>query len=124
VKEQVITLETAKLAKEVKLRYPHKSWYDSPHLAKPEVVLNNSKHDDDMYPAPTQSLLQKWLRDKHNIHVIPVSGEHGLPHYDFCCMFYNGHWFNASQEVSDYDSYEEALEDGLQTALEFIKLNK
>ena len=76
-----------------------------------EENFNNLKHSDGrnyFYSAPTQSELQKWLRDKHNILVLIDRGD--KPYITF--------QHNRSKE--DFDTYEEALEKGLQEALKLI----
>ena len=99
MKEQLISLETAKLASDIGY---------SP------ILLGDNFKDK----LPTQSLLQKWLREVHNIHVIAVSGgENGLPSYDYCVMVNR---INHNLDDGDY-SYEEALEKGLQESLKLIK---
>lgn len=60
---------------------------------------------------PTQSLLAKWLRKVHNIHVYPVYIDKGYEYY-----------INTTQSDGWYETYELALEAGLQEALKQIKL--
>lgn len=86
MKEQLISLETAKLAKlkgfkELCFHYYSEDGLQSPYLQNGSITdtdftvelddlleqHNNSFHNTES--APTQSLLQKWLRDKHNIHI-------------------------------------------------------
>ena len=64
--------------------------------------------------APTQSLLQKWIRERHNIHINVYfsSGLYWLEYRD------NERFL--SKLGLKYYSYEEALEDGLQEALKLI----
>lgn len=63
--------------------------------------------------APPQALLQKWLREEHDIH---VWCRHHATYYKW--------WVNnKSLEQDDYKSYEEALEIGLQRGLKLIKQN-
>lgn len=64
--------------------------------------------------APTQSLLQKWLREIHNVDVIVTPVE--LKEID---KFYTWHVIpRESGLVSDrFDKYEDAMEQGLKEAL-------
>lgn len=73
--------------------------------------------------APTQSLLQKWLREEHNIHI--------QLHYDCKYKYWEFRNFILSKyidkehnkvyfECIGYNTYEEALEAGLQEALKLI----
>ena len=66
MKEQLISFSTAKLAKEKGFDN-----YDVANYYREGInyALNNSGtstiKEVGNYPAPTQSLLQKWLREKH-----------------------------------------------------------
>jgi len=86
-----------------------------------------SRHYDDnnvfeFYSAPTQSELQTWLRNKHNIevYVVPYSKNNhkiigGKGYYEVVIDKLN-------ITFSGYKIYEEALEVGLVEALKLIKL--
>ena len=102
MKEHLITFETAKLAKEKEF-----DWHDDD-----TIWINESMDKDSVatHPAPTQSLLQKWLREVCNIFVsIDVN---------YNCRIY------LEDELIDesfkFHSYEQALEKGLQEALKLI----
>lgn len=69
------------------------------------------------FSAPTQSLLQKWLREVHNIHITVTSISQESWQY---------HIQKPKDKLGDnydedYENYEKALEDGLQEALKLIK---
>lgn len=67
--------------------------------------------------APTQALLQKWLREKHNIH-IQIDWE------DWGCweaFIVLNNFFRSGIENNGKQTYEEALEAGLYEALTLIK---
>lgn len=139
MKESLIKFETAVLAKEVGFDVEYFSmecsyfytntkskmfgvdeegrYYDIKNTSKKlykrgeEATLN----DKNVYLAPTQSLLQKWLRDEHKFVV-----EIGF--YDW------GKWnytiYNPSpikQSSPEFNTYEEALENGLFKCLNIIK---
>ena len=129
MEEQLISFETAKLAKEKKFNIPCENFYieyidddvadlfnyeEQRGSGYAELYINNQEFK---YSAPTQSLLQKWLRDVHNIHitVTSISQESWQYHIqkpkDKLGDNYN----------EDYENYEEALEDGLQESLKLIK---
>ena len=78
--------------------------------------------------APTQSLLQKWLREVHNVYVVsrPSNTDDGLKKSKFVSEIYFNHRMRGlygQHNVVDYfSSYEEALEKGLQEALKLIKI--
>lgn len=129
MKEQLVNYKTAKLAKEkgfdIKTKY---SWY-VPDNSKP--IIEKHKPDGLYYlSCPTQSLLQKWLREVHNIY---VESYHDLSSDGKSVQFYTSWGFfqqkdiNGIQNVNgwydeynDYKTYEEALEVGLQEALKII----
>jgi len=78
MKESLITFETAKLAKEKGFNELVKTLYISDNDVVKSAKANNSgrtnsnyteREDYKVYSAPTQSLLQKWLREEHNLSV-------------------------------------------------------
>ena len=95
MKDQLITPKTALLASQ-------KGY--SP-------ILLGYRFTDDL---PTQSLLQRWLREEHSIWVIV---DLNFPQYLYAIR-------RIGKEItlnSIFDSYEKALEEGLQQALKLIK---
>ena len=123
MKEELISFETAKLANEkgfdVISRYgTEASLYNKngEHTYYSNYGFMGSGLSDEYIYAPTQSLLQKWLREKHNIHLI--INVYKDDSYDFILIS------DLIKEESDdglyYDSYEKALEFGLQEALKLI----
>ena len=145
MKEELVTFETAKLAKEVGFDIPCGQFYDileegCEPLGEPidnivlqqyrsfmlyEIVITdyNNRYDNlgnkiishTCASAPTQSLLQRWLREKHNIHIRIYRNEDGLDKYTF--NFDNPY----KRSLNWYDTYEKALEAGLLQALKLIK---
>ena len=134
--EELVTFKTAVLAKEKGFDWPV-PWYGThqrksptnPDSFYPEFSTFKNWNDDsilkyyDRYSLPTQRLLQKWLRDIHKIHVNPSPY---IESYDRAVTgYYMGEIINSKGEVlyhgdDNYATYEEALEAGLQTALEKI----
>lgn len=149
MQEELISFETAKLAKEKGYNVDCKDYWTTEYGNKPIITngieyeserdchfdwnLNNeySKKIQAPYPnryhesqcsAPTQSLLQKWLREVHNIEIWAT------PYLDDEKIEYNHAIVNRNVDVYDllysaeeYKTYEEALEAGLQEALKLIK---
>lgn len=138
MKEQLITFDTAKLAKEKGFdihNYPFYYFYkgdkESNYIAiNPKDIISFLTSEEGLL-RPTQSLLQKWLREIHNIDVEP---------YLILCK-HNNKEIPQHPEEKEYDymlivsgisqyigtiqnnlSYEQALEKGLQEALKLIKL--
>jgi len=109
MKEQLITFETAKLANKKKFIGWSESRYNRLGLLKESKAWSIS--------APTQSLLQKWLRDNHKIHttITSVSQESWMFRVTL-----KGQTLNNGIYEEDFDTYEEALEISLQEALKLI----
>ena len=83
---------------------------------KENINRTDDNSDEEYYLlAPTQSLLAKWLREKHNIHLI-VYKNINIDGYDWCYITTDG-----ITNINSYKTYEEALEAGLQEALKLIK---
>ena len=149
MKDQIISFETAKLAKEkgfderifcfyskereLYISYPHECFYGLRKLSEAcGFRMSNSNIVEGIASisfecvAPTQSLLQRWLRETHNIEV-QVSWEQSMK------WFYSiGYLFSADEmivkELDDLhigqeqlESYETALEVGLIESLNIIK---
>ena len=135
MEEEIITLETAKLAKEKGFREETYFHYSQNMVNNLELLIDpldpqvgtgewkkaNYNHDGWVfvkYAAPTQSQLQKWLREKHFIHINIFSANEMSPppteklddwHYYIQCGF--------TRTEGGYDTYEEALEAALQETL-------
>lgn len=105
VREVPVTYEVAKLAAEKGFDLVTDEYYSS--QTKVTSVSYNK------YPAPTQSLLQKWLRDEHKIevYVVPHSIEYKSG------VFYEVVVDKLGTTWSGCESYEHALEVGLKEAL-------
>lgn len=105
MKDELITYETALLAKE-------KGYTLGLHLE---------------YYATTQSLLQTWLREKHKIHIF-IGFRPNVKKWDSHAYDLNlsGPEYAKSRPLGKFfsqqkcDSYEDALEGGLQEALKLI----
>lgn len=71
--------------------------------------------------APTQSLLQKWLREKHKLHIMFMTNTKNKFYLQVVELNGIGHC-GTIYDSNDifYDTYEEALEQGLQQALNLI----
>ena len=120
-----VTFETAKLAKEKgfpqepnKLKIPY---YNYKGEFKGDIkdwlrkyLRKEDTSDVESVSAPTQSLLAKWLREKHNIHLIAYKNIN-IDGYDWCYITTDG-----ITNINSYKTYEEAYEIGLQEALKLI----
>ena len=120
-----IIFVTAKLAKE-------KGFYQEPNRRKVpyynykgefkgdvtdflrKYIRGEDTSDVESVSAPTQSLLAKWLREEHNIHLIAYKNIN-IDGYDWCFITTDG-----ITNINSYKTYEEAYEIGLQEALKLI----
>ena len=77
MEEKIISFECAKLAKEKGFDERVWDYYSNSNTELIRGILDNGmiKYNKDpdylgVYSAPTQSLLQKWLREEHNLHIV------------------------------------------------------
>lgn len=121
---QIVTLETAKLAKQKGFNWYSSFLYDEKGIKSNCLLVirryyENDPKDSWNVAAPTQSMLQKWLREEHDVVVYLRPIFDGSGRWSVYVDDYSGHHM-----VSDYvfkDTYEEALEIGLQLGLNEIK---
>lgn len=132
MKEQLITFETAKLAKEKGFNeqciecYTDKKELYSNNSEK--ILFTNNQLLVTFYSAPTQSLLQKWLREEHNLFVAVNFGYKFEWEVRDCRPKKLGdlvglYPWNVDACLNDglCDNYEQALEEGLKEALKLIQ---
>ena len=140
MEEQLIKLQTAKLAKEKGFDVIcEKAYFETlKHTLetsrdgeitfpyKPPRILKRSYGDEFtifIAEAPTQSLIQKWLREKHNIHVSPRESWSIDNTLEYVCTVNGNHVTHGikNKPINRFDTYEQALEIGLQEGLKLIK---
>jgi hypothetical protein len=72
---------------------------------------------------PPQSIVQKWLRETKNLHISIIRNACGYS-YDICKADNGTHItdgiFKGPNDGGQWDTYEEALEAGIQKAIELI----
>ena len=74
---------------------------------------------EDMYAAPTQSLLQRWLREEKGYYVYPFFDNESRRWTWVCRELTGDKWIQLLDfEERYFDTYELALEDALKYALE------
>ena len=143
MEEQLINFKTAKLAKEKGFNRQCFYYYDKTEKLIEPYEENGSSTDVEFrvnltdlldnynegyrenYSASTQSLLQKWLRETHQLHLeIQVQDYVETPkfYWNIFGAYKNNKMIIciANSPREDYVSYEEALEAGLQKALSCI----
>jgi hypothetical protein len=120
--DEIITEETAKLAKEKGFDNGcGHLWgrYDD-YIGLHDVDNYNRMNNKDQYSAPTQTLLARWIREIHEIHIEIYCNASG---WGYILTKLNG---TTIQEIMDdvfFKSNEEALEVGLLMGLKRIKDN-
>ena len=120
-----ITFETAKIAKEKRFpqepnrrKVPYYNYKGEFNGDVTDFLRKYLKEEDtsevESVSAPTQSLLAKWLREEHNIHLIAYKNIN-IDGYDWCFITTDG-----ITNINSYKTHEEAYEIGLQEALKLI----
>jgi len=111
MKEQIISFKTAKLAKKKGFDVKAK-WITYQLLDEDSNVIE--KFNSSLLALPTQSLLQKWLRDKYNIQI-------SIELWIYKKQQVYSYQINYNSSTRRFNSYEEALENALYESLKLIK---
>jgi hypothetical protein len=130
MREELIKYNTAKLAKNKGFNWEVTATFNTMlkdnSIPSINTSLTNWNLNDEIHKryvsAPTQGLLQKWLREEHNlfVYVEPTSLGDNAPFIkDSWGKVYYDPWKNNNKGIS-WD-YEEALEFALLKALRLIK---
>ncbi len=119
--EELVTLGTAKLLKEKGFNEYCKDIIKEDNNRIMQSVFRTNKNLPKLcYSRPAQSIAQKWLRDTKCLH-IEISYMYGnywiydiltIPNHDLVGL--------ADRPIVHYNTYEEALEDGIKEALILI----
>ena len=152
--EDLVTYDVAKLAKEKKYSYGsswcykyHKTDYvydddpDHRESYKKDTVyrsrfftINNSFEDGsnenyELYEAPTQSQVQRFLREKHGIHILVHHYDKDINKYEFEVYRNFDELFESiknkillGDKKITYNSFDEALEEALFEGLKLIEV--
>lgn len=110
---------------------PHGFWdWNSTNKSKRLISAFNESYGEDfneVFSAPTQSLLQRWLREKYNLEINVILDFQNIEkklgkYYDLGIFRYKENSRELLPLFSKYDfeNYEEALESGLFEALNLI----
>lgn len=133
MEEQLITFDTAKLAK-LKGFDIHSNEYYYDNLKEKSMSMSYDNKNPNHFCCPTQSLLQKWLRETHNIHIEVKFQVINFEKYMFLiwqkqiideepkliCVYHETKE-NSNRTLSkNYNSYEDALETALYEALNLV----
>lgn len=123
--EQVINVENSKLLSNIGFDVECECFYNrgSGYKLQNNSILRTG--DDEIFEAPTQALVQKWLREVHGINIF-MSFKPNVKKWDYMpySVSMNGkeytkyYWaYFALHNARRYDTYEQALEDGITEAL-------
>lgn len=122
IQEEYVSFETAQMLKEAGFEYNGEYYYDKHGNIEPSLYADN-----DDYPRPTQAIAARWIREVHRVALdivfLPPSGEEDE------WMYYVEYMDNMTWDVNfaspdKYANFEQAMEAGLQKALEMIKESK
>ncbi len=124
MEDELIKFETAKLAKEkgfllhtIDVFYQYDGTKSLCHRNSKRALQVQDMDRPECY-VPTQSLLQKWLREEHKIEI--KTAEEGRGYRSWYKKKDGKRWVHALGGYTHKPTYEEALEEGLQGALKLI----
>lgn len=136
IHEEICTHEVCKLAKEKGFpQHPKDNdrcqiycWDGLRHIHSLdiwEVWFYDEYHHDNLYAAPSQSLLQRWLREEKEVFVEVYTRPHFATTHTKTFYVWNIQYYDCKQAYRIFQApqdtfytYEEALEDALKYALE------
>ena len=117
MEDELITFSTAKLAKDkgFDVETVNQWWYALQEDGDVDLQDHDNYTRKEAFLAPTQSLLQKWLREVRGLNLyISLSGPKQISWY----------WSinDKKHQLGSSKTYEQALEGGLLEALKLIKI--
>lgn len=119
IHDEICTYEVAKLAKEKGFNEKCYHYYQNGVLESDECFNRYNKGVDSVCSAPTQSLLQRWLREEEGYYVYPFFDNESRRWTWVCRELTGDKWIQLLDfEERYFDTYELALEDALKYALE------
>lgn len=126
IHEEICTYEVAKLAKEKGFPIECDMFYNSNGELCDDRNYDSFDNKIQCY-APTQSLLQKWLRDNHQADVwvdtaATMDTKNQRCYYWHIAYESDGRCIYILDSMLSYPTYEKALEEGLKEAIiEFVE---
>ena len=125
MKEPLISFETAKLAFEKGYPVFNNSSKSNFYNRRTKNLIyfgrTGQQTKEHLYGAPTQSLLQKWIREIHKIHIVINPYQNEFLDYTLSVLTPHERAMWGFEEEGSYITYEEALEKGLYKGLLLIK---
>lgn len=123
IKEDYCSYEVAKLLKEKGFDWAVLTCYENSEFRYVNLWNWNKFSASTLCSAPTHQMAMKWLREEHNIDIIPVI-RHSLkyaqenPFRDYACRVYDADGNIVMSTTKWYSKYERAVEAALKYALE------
>ncbi len=123
IEESYVSFDTARMLKEAGFDVPTRKYYEVDDDGEVTRLFDHGTYDHNRfgykeYSCPTQALAARWLREVHNIFIQlnPTFDGWLLDLFDL-----KKHQYILTNKNANADSYEQALEDGLQEAIKLIK---
>ena len=121
--EELVTLETAKLLKEKGFNEYCENVIDINNVPRKTLYRINNDLPKQCFSRPPQSVAHKWLRETKNIHICIYNCACGYG-YEISKADNGTHMassvYKGTNDGGKWDTYEEALEAGLQETLKLI----
>lgn len=135
--EQYVSFEVSKLLKENGFDWFTYSYYtkddvdEKPYFGMENLCPDNwngevDEVNDLWFSAPTQQMACRWLREEHNIHIMPTIGcdVDRIPRIFYGAVIAS---FNNNRDISYHDPLDEngynEPEDAVEAALEYVLKN-
>lgn len=117
MRDQFVTYEIAKPMEELGYNESCLAYYDLKQGdLTPELSNDFEEMDDDDLPAPLWQQAIDWLREAHNIHLLPDVVQHPKGHYRFIIKAH-ATILRVQFQTTDIHSYNEARRQAILTAL-------
>ena len=121
--EELVTLETAKMLRKKGFNEYCKNVIDINNIPRETLYRINDDLPKQCFSQPTQSIVQKWLREVKNLHIEIYRNACGYGY--IIVKANNGTWMEdddakGPNDGGNWDTYEEALEAGIFEALKLI----
>lgn len=121
IHEEICTYEVCKLAKEKGFNEKCYHYYQKGVLESDKCFNRYNKGVDNVCSAPTQSLLQRWLREEKGYYVYPFFDNEELK-WTFVIREKTGErWIPLAGETPYFSEYKKAVEAGLACCLKRIE---
>lgn len=113
LQEELVTHEVAKLAKEKEFNEKCYHYYQNGVLESDGYFTRYNKGVDSICSAPTQSLLQRWLREEKAIAIVLQPYSYDIQRSTYTWIYEIWVDNNFEKTSKSFKTYELALEDAL-----------